>query len=552
MVLAILQLIDQGNYHDAGHVLLNIGRSSTRFLELASLRPALLTLAGEQALSQGKLECAETFWQPLMAEQPFNPQLAVNLLKVLELNESDQERQRLLTRLLNWLEQEAKQHPQDWTDERLLPTMAHLHCRLADTWMALGRYRTAMGSLQQAQRVCPESPEVLGRRGLVAASEDKYQEATALLTQALEGGCRYEEVYYGLLKCWKELENPQALNETRRRFGKYFDDLGAESEIVVSPWVDALSTRSYPLFSRLVQTKEQKDAALRACRIFVDAVQGVPNSGGRVSLQQSEAVRQWDALLEKLSAVEQISVLQAIALSIQLFAKREKGIAATINQYLQKLFQLTAQHPEAREAHLVVLAVKESNSQKLQTPLRLYLDTMPQPGNALASLQLQVRRFAWTRSLIPFLGEALEREPHNPLLLLAKATTYPTMHPQYEEFRQQGFELARRLQDAKALQAFREEQAFINAQQVKEILPDPEEFDNFDLEDIEGLLEATIRKMLGNQIPQAELERMLPELKQRMFDNMLDFDDENDQPEFGRVPVGSGKPKKRKRGFQDL
>lgn len=546
MALAVWQLIDQGNHHDAGHVLLNIGHRSTHFPELARLRPALLALAGEQSLLQGKPECAETFWQPLMALQPFNLQLAVNLLEVLELNESFQERQRLLTRLLNWLEQEAKQHPQAWTDERLKLTLAYVHCRLADTWMALGRYRTALGSLQQAQRVCPESPEVIGRRGLVAANEEKYQEATVLLTQALAGGCRYEEVYDGLLNSWKELGNPQALNEARRRFGKYFDDLGAEAEIAISPWMDALSTRSYPLFSRLVKTKEQEDPALRACQIFVDAVQGVPNSSRRVSLQQSEAIRQWDACLEKLSAVEQISVLQAIALSIQLFAKREKGIAALINRYLQQLLQLTTQYPEAREAYLVVLAVKESNPQKLQTPLRLYLNTMPQPGNALANLQLQVRRFAWTRSLAAVIEETLAREPHNPLLLLAKATTYPTMLPQYEEFRQQGFELARRLQDAKALQAFREEQAFIKAQQIKEILPNPEEFDTFDPENIESWLEATLRKMFNNQIPQAELEQMLPELKQRMLGSMLDGNDDD------AAPVDSGKRRKRQRGFQDL
>jgi len=48
------------------------------------------------------------------------------------------------------------------------------------------------------------------------------------------------------------------------------------------------------------------------------------------------------------------------------------------------------------------------------------------------------------------------REPQNPLLLLAKLR--PTSHSaNYDQFKQQGFEIACRLQDAKALQAFREE-----------------------------------------------------------------------------------------------
>jgi len=559
LVLEILHLIDQGNLHDAGHVLLKLGRRATRFPDLATLRPALLTLAGQQALMQGQAECVETFWEPLLTEQPFNPQLAVNLLEVFEANESEQEFQRLLTRLLKWLEQEAKQHPQDWPDARLKPTLAKIQCRLADAWMALNRPRTALGSLQQAERVCPESPEVIGRRGLLAAMEENYQEATVLLTQALEGGCRYEEVYAGLLRCWESLGNKQARNETRRRFGKDFGDINVEADVEVLPWIDALSTQSYPCFRRLVQTGDQQDPALRACQIFVEAASGVSTAGGRISLQQAAAVKQWDALLHSLSTAEQIPVLQAIALSLQLFAKREKGLAALINKYIQQLFLLSSEHPEASVAHLVVLAVKENQPQKIQFPLQSYLDTAPDPGTSLATIQLQVRRFAQTKILSSFINEALRREPQNPMLLLAKATTYPINNPSYEEFQQQGFELARRLQDGKALQAFREEQAFLTACAAQEMLP-PDDFDDFEPADIKGFVEDMIRKTFGKETPQAELERILPELKQKLLESMpmpgFDDLDDDDADESNFIPFGkgnsTGKTKKRKRGFQDL
>ena len=561
MALAVLLHIEEDNHHDAAHVLLQMERRSTRFPELESLRVPLLTLAGQQALNQGQVECVELFWQPLLTEQPFNLQLAVNLLEVLEINDSLQERQRLLTRLLKWLEHEGKQNPQEWSTERLKLTLAHLHCRIADAYMALDRDRAALGSLQQAERICPTSCEVIGRKGLIAAAEENYQEAIALLTQALEGGCRYEEVYGVLLNCWEELEDKQAHNEARRRFGKYFDDITFDTEVEVLPWVEALSTLNYPFFSRLVQTGDKKDPALRACRIFVNAVQSPPNSGGRVLLNQVAAAQEWETLLQEISLNEQIVVLQAIAISIHLFAKREKGIAALTNQYIQKLFQLSTEHPEARVAHLVVLAVKESNPQKLDVPLRTYLDTMPQPGNALANIQLQVHRFGWIRTLIPTLDEALRREPQNPLLLLARATTYPVNHPNYEQLKQQGFELARRLQDAKALQAFREEQAFLSEKEQQSIMPDPETFDNLNLSDIDDLLEGMIRKFFGSKMPKAELERMLPEIKQMMLSSMPNFldddDDEEDEPDldsiFGNFRPPSRKQKGRTRGgFQEL
>ena len=567
-VLRMLQLIDQGNHHDAAHALLKMERRSPRLPELETLRPLLFTLAGQQALNQGEPSCAELFWQPLLTEQPFNPQLAINLLEVFDANDNDQERSRLLTRFLKWLEQEAKRNPQEWPAQRLKATQAHLHCWMADSYMAIDRQRAAMGSVQQAERICPTSPEVLGRKGLIEAGEENYDEAIALLTQALENGCRYGEVYGMLLHCWKRLNNKQAFNEARRKFGKHFGDVNIEPDVETSPWIDALSTLSYPLFSRFVEGEDPTDPAIRACQMFVNAVQSLPNSGGRVSLDQKVAAQLWETLLQKLGGEEQISVLQAIALSIQLFAKREKGIAALISQYQQKLINLSIEYPEARVANLIILAVKENGSKKLEIPVRSYLDTMPQPGNAVANIQLQARRFGEIKTLVPFLDEALRREPQNPLLLLAKATTYDVDHPNYEQLKQQGFELARRLQDAKALQAFREEQAFIHDRETQSAMPDPERFDNLDMSDMDDLVEGMIRKLFGDKMSPAELERMLPELKKMMLNNMPNFsddeyddDDEDDDDDDGinldflfrnSSPPSKKRKGRKKVGFQEL
>jgi tetratricopeptide (TPR) repeat protein len=258
MALRMLQLIDKGDHHGAAHLLLKIERRSPRFPELESLRPLLLTLAGQQALKQGEPSCAELFWQPLLTEQPFNPQLAINLLEVFDANDNDQERPRLLTRFLKWLEQEGKQKPQEWPAQRLKPTLAHLHCWMADAYMALDRERAALGALQQAERICPTSPELLGRKGLIEAIEENYTEAIALITTAIEGGCRYEEIYSALLSCWRRLDNKQAFNEARRKFGKLFGDLNIEPEVEISPWIDALSTLSYPLLAEWWRQKIQQ------------------------------------------------------------------------------------------------------------------------------------------------------------------------------------------------------------------------------------------------------------------------------------------------------
>jgi tetratricopeptide (TPR) repeat protein len=553
-ILFMLELIQENNPHEAAHALLKLDRRSSKFPELASLRPALLTLAGQQAMMQGEMGCAAQFWQQLQQEQDFNPQLAVNLMKVLDLNEDYQELHRLLTRLVKWLEQDFKQHPQNWPPERSKAALVYAHCRLADTWMAMGRERTAMGELRIAERIDPKSPEVIGRQGLLAALDENYDEATRLLTQALEEGCRSQEVYGTLIDIWKELGNSEAAAETRRRFGKNFGDLNPETDTQLLPWVEALSTGHYPLFSRLVQAGSERDSAMRACQILVDAA-GELSPGGKISLNQKRAVQEWDKLLKGLSAKEQVSTLQAIALSILLYAKREKGIAALISQYMAKLFELSGLQPEARTTHLVLLALKERDPKKLEIPLQSYLSAQPQPGTALAQIQLQVRLY--TQNILPnpilrsFLEEALKREPQNPLLLLAKATTYPANSPPYEQFKQQGFDIARRLQDAKALQAFRQEEAFLSVRMTQEVLPDIASLDRFGMEDMDELLENMIRKMFGSKIPPNELKRMLPQLKQMMMNSMPpDFDFEEEDEEFGELSPPPSRRSSKRRGHR--
>jgi tetratricopeptide (TPR) repeat protein len=553
-ILGMLELIEENNLHEAAHVLLRLERRSPQFPEVATLRPIVLTMAGQQAMTEGEMACASEFWQLVQREQPFNPQQSINLMRVLDLNEDYQELQQLIARMLKWLEQEIEQHPQDWSEERRKTTLAYGYCRLADTWVAMGRERTAMGALQTAERIWADSPEVKGRHGLIALLEKHYDEATRLLTQALEEGCRSTEAYGSLIDTWKKLGNPEAALEVRRRFGKKFGDLSPEAEVEVLPWVDALSTRSYPFFSRLIQGGSEHDPALRACQIFVESAQGETKTGEKIILNQSQATQKWDAMLQAISSKDRVPTLQAIALCLQLFAKREKGIAALITQYMLELFDLGTEHPAAREAHLMLLALKERDHKKLQPAFQAYLRTMPQPGNALAQIQLQMRRYTQTviqdTVLRSFIEDALSREPQNPLLLLAKATTYPSDSQKYEEFSQQGFDLARRLQDAKALQAFREEKAFLDSEDVQRAFPAPQSFDDFDMEDLDDMLDSLIRNMFGGKVPAAELKRMLPELKRMMMNNLPDFDEPDEDDNFGfgfPFGFGSGSKKSSKR-----
>lgn len=77
--------------------------------------------------------------------------------------------------------------------------------------------------------------------------------------------------------------------------------------------------------------------------------------------------------------------------------------------------------------------------------------------------------------------------------------------------------------------------------------------------ELEGFLERMIHKMLDGKLPQDEIERMIPELKQKMLSKMSSFSEEDPEDEmdfdslFDRMPNNSRKKKGRtKGGFQEL
>ena len=91
--------------------------------------------------------------------------------------------------------------------------------------------------------------------------------------------------------------------------------------------------------------------------------------------------------------------------------------------------------------------------------------------------------------------------------MLATATTYPRGSAQYETFHEKGFELARRLQNAEALQAFRE-QEWLEAQELARrvatrsginLLGDPSQLD------VADMIKHLAREAFGAEVPPENL-----------------------------------------------
>ena len=119
--------------HDAGHTMLELSASvSSRIKDIVALRPRILKLAGQQVRQQERLRCVMALWQPLVTGKLFDVDVAGNFLMVLEHEEEYQEKHRLLTRLIKWIEEEAKRDRERWSDDLRKLSLAHAHCLVAD------------------------------------------------------------------------------------------------------------------------------------------------------------------------------------------------------------------------------------------------------------------------------------------------------------------------------------------------------------------------------------------------------------------------------------
>ena len=288
-------------------------------------RPILL-LAGEQARKQQEFDCSAEFWSEAIdkanGNADFDSNLALNLYKALELSEYYGDAQRLLDRLIGWLQQTAKQNPGDWPQARLSATLAVLYCwagRLPDVFG--GAIAMPNELFKKLKSLRPIIPAVLGRKGLALMLRGD-EAAVGLLTQALEAGSQFDEVYEALLEALED--DPDALKAIRRKFGSRFGDSGVDAEVVMPPWVEVLTFQDYAAMEQFVREVKQPDPALKALQIFLDSAADQPSSGQKITLNQEKAVPQWAKLLAAHSPEQQVEIVKAVYFVIQQHAKRKQ------------------------------------------------------------------------------------------------------------------------------------------------------------------------------------------------------------------------------------
>lgn len=552
LVMSALNLIEQDNVHDAAHVVIDLPESLIAdYPALQSLVRPILLSAGEQARQQQELSCSALFWEEAIAAE-FEPNLALNLHKAFDAIGDADAAIELLDQLFNWLRKESARNPQDWPAPRVKRTLAVMQCWRADSLTILGRSRAAEKAVETAVELAPENLEVIGRQGIVLFNKGENTAAIPLLTQALEGGSQFEEIYLSLTEALAD--EPAALKETRQKFGQRFGDAGAEAEVDMPRWIEALGFKNYTVMEQFVRGTSKVDPPIAAHQIFLDSADDAPSSGQKVTLDQKQALPKWDALLSSHPPEVQVEIVQAIYLIVQQHARRnKKGMAALQKSYLQKMADLSAaQVAGADVGHIMLQAIADSSAiAAVADPL---LTRSVQPGLLIARAQLALRRFDFIHPLKSFVDAWLKQEPQNPLLLLAAATTHKRQTRPYEALCDKGFEIARRLQDAEALQAFREEDWWIAQDMAhRAVGPNMENMlNNPSPMDMLELVKRMAKEAFGGEIPDELMAQMLPELMAQMMGGFAgefveEEEDSSYEPSFEEIFRPKSLPKRSSR-----
>ncbi len=558
--LELVSLVRDESFHDAAHQVLELpAEVKRRYPELNTLYRPIMVLGGDQAFQEKEMACAATFLETVAQKPTLDPQLALRLHHAFNQSKAFSQDLKLLHQLLSWVQKEAKRTPQDWPEAKLNSTQALLYCWLSDSQMATRKYLDADRSVQKAVQLAPQNPDVVGRQGLSLFSKGNVQNAIPLLTQALELGCKFNEVYLRLVDCLEREEDSEALKSIRRKFGKSFGDQDVDAEVNIPLWVEALGFRNYDMLDDFVMEQKKHTPPLKALLIFLDCAEDDPSSGQKISLAREQAMERWDELLRSHSPSEQVEILKVIYLVIQQHAKRnKKGITALQGRYAQQLVDLIPEASEANQAHLTLLPLQKLSEDRLAIAVNTALKRERQPGKALALAQLDLHHFEANSLLRPFIETQLKQDPQNPLLLLAKATLYPVRSRDYKTFYDQGFDIARRLQDATTLNAYREEEWFESQEMTRRFMGSAGSFGDPSSSDIMEILQRIAKDFLGKDVPPEVLEKLLPELmnmknRPNGFFDMDDDDDDDDDDGFFFLPPRKRQKsaqKKRKRWFE--
>lgn len=521
-VLELLHLLHDDNYHDAAHLLLDMPtKAMAEYSDLKTLYRPVMFKAGQQARHQGELSCTREFWSKVLHQPEFDPQLGLQLYQVLQLTKANRQALKLINEVIHWVRKAAKKQPNDWPESRLNPTLAKLYCWLGDVQLSLGRLHEVNQAIAQAEQLAPNHRDVLGRKALQSFKQGSVVLAQPLLTEALAAGCDFPPVYETLLQCLED--DPEATKAIRRKYGKRFGDTGVETEVNIPTWVEALSFRVYTLMASYVNDHEKLSPALKAIQIFLQAAQGEPSTSQKIGFDVSQAMAAWDALLKDSTPQQQVDILMAIYLVIQQHSRRnQKGVTSLQSRYAQQLFALATEIPAANIGYLTLLGLKNPSPDHLEAAAGTILRGSSESGRLLAKAQLQLSRFSTSQAFRPMLEAYRQKEPQNPLLLLATASLYDRDSHSYQKLYDQGFDIARRLQDPEALQTCREEEWFKSQDIIRNTLGN--KIDQLEKLDIFDILNMMAKSAFGEELSPDIFKDLLPELLDQFPDNRLDDD----------------------------
>lgn len=545
LLLSILHAVEHGQYTEAVQGLRNLDWNDPALPpEFPELAKVILHVGADRLWMADDVKGAELALSLYLSQFGFEIDIALKQLQCLDyFNENAKMRQNL-TEIYAWVEAADQENPQEWPLEYKNQILCEILCRQFASY-ARGRELpppSAGDLLRRAEALKPDYYVLKGYQGLWALTQQQTETAIAKLMEAMEGDSQGEYYEFYDLACHVlERMDDSRLDLVHQRFGKQYDDeaagvalpgaailkMPAWKRIFISPSIYSFVEEAQECVenSKAPATQEEK-----LYRLFCLAI--VQGLNEEVGVRQSKATFETetlrmffqDVLTAATTPEEKCWVLGVICITIARFVKRKKGVSDLFKKFYAKLEKLAKTHEDAMVPAWIARILWDNKLNKFQSDLEAYLDRQPNPVLALAQLQLELRYFATSDLLRPLLEDYADRDSSVPEVYLAIATTFSPKSKEYKAYQERSFKLAQRLQDQGALEANRietETVSYIGSQNLLLGLVSG----RFSPGSRGGLddFRLFLRSIMGQEISDADLAMLLPELLARMGSGNFDL-----------------------------
>ncbi len=357
------------------------------------------------------------------------------------------------------IKQKARENSQNWSKEQIEYYLAELDIIQAKIHYSLDNKKKFKELCLKAEQLAIVSPHAyFALYKFYNEMQNNDNKAIFYLEKMFEIK-RYSDVTYDNLKSLYSKNNYQdKLLKLREKYGKEFDDEIIPDQTLRLYLGNALSSKDSEYLDEIYQERMEKNHPLDPLVEFIiDLFDENYDLAKRQKANVNE--KKLDSIFNSTLAnlkpdsffkplVYELTILALNGFNLKTKAKK------MLNQW-EKILQSKTDSKTHYKSYFIVQCILNKPEKHIEAELAKLLRKFAQPLNHLIELQMVLYSYGHYGTLRKNLKEPLDKDPENPGLLLAYATSFSENSTDHDIYFQKGLKLAGKLQDTEVLNYYK-------------------------------------------------------------------------------------------------